>query len=82
MSPKSRTHDLLARWGSWSLNHSVVLLLSAALLVFFAWQYTASHLSINTDTTELVAPDAPFQQNRRHFEKEFPQDMRTLLLVL
>jgi len=82
MSSKSRTHDLLARWGSWSLNHSVVLLLSAALLVFFAWQYTASHLSINTDTTELVAPDAPFQQNRRHFEKEFPQDMRTLLLVL
>jgi len=82
MSSKSRTHDLLARWGSWSLNHSFVLLLSAALLVFFAWQYTASHLSINTDTTELVAPDAPFQQNRRHFEKEFPQDMRTLLLVL
>ncbi|MDO9104101.1 MAG: MMPL family transporter [Methylovulum sp.] len=82
MSSKSRTHNLLARWGSWSLNHPVVLLSIAGLLIFSAWQYTAANLSINTDTTELVAPDAPFQQNRRHFEKEFPQDMRTILLVL
>jgi len=82
MSLKSRTHNMLAYWGTWSLNHPVVLLLVAGLLIFSAWQYTAANLSINTDTTELVAPDAPFQQNRRHFEKEFPQDMRTLLLVV
>lgn len=45
-------------------------------------QYTADNLSINTDTAELVAPDAPFQKNRRNFEKAFSQDLHTLLLVV
>jgi hopanoid biosynthesis associated RND transporter like protein HpnN len=52
------------------------------LLTFFALQFTANNLSINTDTAELIAPDAPFQQNRRNFEKAFSQDMHTLLLVV
>ncbi|MDP2902815.1 MAG: MMPL family transporter [Methylovulum sp.] len=82
MSLKNRTHNLLVRWGNWSLDNPVVLLLITSLIIYGAWQYTANHLSINTDTTELVAPDAPFQQNRRHFENAFPQDMRTILLVL
>ena len=56
---------------------SMVILLSALAL-----QYTADHLSINTDTAELVAPDAPFQQNRRNYEKAFSQDLHTLLLVV
>lgn len=82
MSLKNQTQNLLSRWGNWSLNNPALLLLFIALTVFSAWQYTANNLSINTDTTELVAPDAPFQQNRRIFEKQFPQDMRTILLVL
>lgn len=56
---------------------SIVVLLS-----ILALQYTADHLSINTDTAELVAPDAPFQKNRRNYEKAFSQDMHTLLLVV
>lgn len=82
MSLKNQTQNLLSHWGNWSLNNPALLLLFIALIVFSAWQYTANNLSINTDTTELVAPDAPFQQNRRIFEKQFPQDMRTILLVL
>lgn len=82
MSLKSYSRDLLSRWGNWSLKNPAVVLLTVALIVVFAWQYTATHLSINTDTAELVAPDAPFQQNRRKFEKEFSQDMHTLLLVI
>lgn len=56
---------------------SIVVLLS-----ILALQYTAGHLSINTDTAELVAPDAPFQKNRRNYEKAFSQDLHTLLLVV
>lgn len=56
---------------------SIVVLLS-----ILSFEYTADHLSINTDTAELVAPDAPFQQNRRNFEKAFSQDLHTLLLVV
>lgn len=59
-----------------------MVLATVVLLSILALQYTAGHLSINTDTAELVAPDAPFQKNRRNYEKAFSQDLHTLLLVV
>ncbi len=82
MSFKTRSYTLFSRWGDWTLGNPVKVLSIVVLLSIFALQYTAGHLSINTDTTELVAPDAPFQQNRRNYEKAFSQDMHTLLLVV
>ncbi len=82
MSLKSYSRNQLSRWGHWSLKNPVLVLSTVVLITFFAWQYTAANLSINTDTAELVAPEAPFQQNRRKFEKAFSQDMHTLLLVV
>lgn len=82
MPLKSYSRNQLSRWGNWSIKNPLLVLSIAALIIFFAWQYTATHLSINTDTAELVAPEAPFQQNRRNFEKAFSQDLRTLLLVV
>jgi hopanoid biosynthesis associated RND transporter like protein HpnN len=52
------------------------------VLATIAGKYTVENLSINTDTAELIAPEARFQQNRRKFEKAFSQDMHTLLLVV
>jgi len=82
MPLKTHGHSLISRWGNWSLNHPLVVVLMTALLTYCAWQYTAANLSVNTDTAELVAPDAPFQQNRRKFEKQFSQELQTLLLVV
>jgi hopanoid biosynthesis associated RND transporter like protein HpnN len=82
MSFKTRSHTIFSRWGDWTLGNPVKVLLMMVLLSILALQYTAGHLSINTDTTELVAPDAPFQQNRRNYEKAFSQDLHTLLLVV
>lgn len=82
MPLKTDFRTLLSLWVNWMLRSPVVVLLIMALLTFFAIQYTANNLSINTDTAELIAPDAPFQQNRRNFEKAFSQDMHTLLLVV
>lgn len=82
MSKKNQPIDLLARWGDWSLRYAGLVVISVVLLAGLAWYYTANHLSINTDTAELIAPDAPFQQNRRLFEKAFSQDMHTLVLVV
>ncbi|MCX7088959.1 MAG: MMPL family transporter [Methylococcales bacterium] len=82
MSIKTYSSTLLSRWGEWSLRSPWLMLLIIGILAVFAVQYTAKHLSINTDTAELIAPDAPFQQNRRNFEKAFAQDMHTLLLVV
>ncbi len=82
MSFKTRSHTIFSLWGDWTLGNPVKVLLMMVLLSILALQYTAGHLSINTDTTELVAPDAPFQQNRRNYEKVFSQDLHTLLLVV
>jgi hopanoid biosynthesis associated RND transporter like protein HpnN len=59
-----------------------MVLLIVSLLTYFAWQYTITHLSIDTDTTDMVAPNAPFQKNLRNYEKAFSQDLHTILLVV
>ncbi len=82
MSFKTRSHTIFSRWGDCTLGHPIAVLSIMIVLGVLAFQYTAGHLSINTDTAELIAPDAPFQQNRRNYEKAFSQDMHTLLLVV
>jgi uncharacterized protein len=82
MSLENRISNLAYHCGNWLLYSPATLLLIAIVLGFFAVQYTGHHLTVNTDTAELIAPDAPFQQNRRKFEKAFGQDMHTLLLVV
>ncbi|MFI3185672.1 MAG: MMPL family transporter [Methylococcaceae bacterium] len=82
MTFKNSSHTFFSRWGDWTLGHPITVLAITVLLSVLALQYTAGHLSINTDTTELIAPDAPFQQNRRNYEQAFSQDLHTLLLVV
>lgn len=82
MSLENRISNFAYRWGNWLLYSPVIVLLAVAILAGFAAQYTGNHLSINTDTAELIAPDAPFQKNRRNFEKAFNQELHTLLLVV
>ncbi|MGR9086556.1 MAG: MMPL family transporter, partial [Gammaproteobacteria bacterium] len=74
--------NAMVRFGNWAFQHPVTLLFTVFFLAGLTIEYTASNLSINTDTAELIAPDAPFQQNRRKFEKAFSKDMHTLLLVV
>ncbi|MGZ5006906.1 MAG: MMPL family transporter [Methylobacter sp.] len=82
MSFQSRSHTIFSRWGNFILGRPFAVLSVIVLLGILGLQYTADHLSINTDTAELVAPDAPFQKNRRNYEKAFSQDLHTLLLVV
>ena len=79
---KNNLSRLVTVPANWMHHNPFVVLIIMALLSFWAFQFTANNLSINTDTAELIAPDAPFQQNRRNFEKAFSQDMHTLLLVV
>jgi hopanoid biosynthesis associated RND transporter like protein HpnN len=82
MSLNINLRKALSLWAGWALRHPLLVLVMITLLAALALQYTSNNLSINTDTAELIAPDAPFQQNRRKFEKAFSQDMHTLLLVV
>ncbi|MDD4913885.1 MAG: MMPL family transporter [Methylococcales bacterium] len=82
MSLENRISNLVYRWGSWLMYSPVKVLLIVVILAVLAVQYTTTHLSINTDTAELIAPEAPFQKNRRAYEKAFNQELHTLLLVV
>ena len=48
----------------------------------FSLNYTIANLGFNTDTTEMLSPDLPFHQNRIHFWKTFPQDVKSILVVI
>ena len=82
MSMENRLRNIAFRWSNWLLYSPGLLLAIATLMAYLAIQYTGTHLSVNTDTAELIAPDAPFQQNRRKFEQQFGQEVHTLLLVI
>ncbi len=82
MNLNTRISNFAYHWAN-SLLYSPILVLCIVLgLAYGAVRYTSEHLSVNTDTAELIAPDAPFQQNRRKFEQAFSQEMHTLLLVV
>jgi uncharacterized protein len=44
--------------------------------------YTIENLGINTDTTQMLAPDLPFQQDRKRLIETFPQDDQAILVVV
>ena len=71
-----------ASFGNWTLGHPFTALSVLVLLGILAAHYTVGHLRIDTDTANLIAPDAPFQQYRRLYEQAFSQDLSTLLLVV
>ncbi|QWF70872.1 MMPL family transporter [Methylomonas paludis] len=82
MSAVNRFSKLAFHWANWLLYSPGLLLLAIFGLAYAAAIYTGNHLTVNTDTAELIAPNAPFQKNRRNFEKSFNQEMHTLLLVV
>ena len=82
MSFKTSIYGLLTYWANWTLNNPVLVLLFVSVITFFAGQYTVNHLSIDTDTTDMVAPNAPFQKNLRNYEKSFSQDLHAILLLI
>ena len=82
MSFKSFSRSLLSHWVNWTLSNPFLVLIIIGLLTISAWQYTANNLSINTDTTDMIAPNAPFQRNLRTFEKAFSQDVHKISLII
>jgi len=82
MSLKNDGQRLLSLWADWSFKHPLLVLMLTVFFSYLAWAYTAANLTINTDTAELVAPEAAFQQNQRKLEHQFPHELRTLLLVV
>ncbi len=69
-------------WSNWTVRFAWLVLIFFIALSGFSLYYTSSHLGINTDTSELLSPDLPFQQNRYKWEKAFPQDASAILFLV
>jgi hopanoid biosynthesis associated RND transporter like protein HpnN len=48
----------------------------------FAGWYAATHLKVNTDTTQMLSPDLPFQQNAEALREAFPQLKNDLIIII
>lgn len=72
----------LCWWGTQVLRFPWFLILFTLVLSAASIHYTAENLGINTNPSELISPDLPFQKNRLRIEAEFPQDAGVILLVV
>jgi predicted RND superfamily exporter protein len=54
----------------------------AAIATAISLSYAFMYLGINTDTTEMLAADVPFQEAREHYNQIFPQNTDSILLVV
>jgi len=73
---------ILLRWGKTSLRFPKLVLLIFLSLSASSLYYTFNNLGVNTDTTQMLASDLPFQQMRRKVEEIFPQDSEILLILI
>ena len=83
----SRTrHNLLIRtihwWEANILNRPWLLLVVSLIACGLVGKYTMDHLTVNTNTADMISVKLPFQQNRLKLEAAFPQDVSTVLLLV
>lgn len=78
----SRIHGAFAYWTSVSYRYALWVLLAALLIAIASSIYIARNLGMNTDTTDMLSEQLPFRINLKNYNKTFPQDIETLLIVL
>ncbi|MEQ8935283.1 MAG: hypothetical protein RIE56_05790, partial [Amphiplicatus sp.] len=66
----------VARRGGWLV---VLAFLAAAVA---AGAFAATHLTVNTDTSEMLDPDLPFQKNARALRDAFPQIKTDVIIIV
>ncbi len=80
--PSSYIESFLCCWSSKFLRFPKTLILLSFLIAGFSLDYTINNLGVNTNTSEMLSPDLPFQKNRKRMETEFPQDAGAIILVV
>ena len=75
-------YSAFARWATASYLYAPWILLMALLAAMSCTVYVSRNLGMNTDTTDMLAEHLPFRVNLKHYNKTFPQEMDSLLLVL
>jgi predicted RND superfamily exporter protein len=78
-----RFYSRLSHWCEQQIVHFPwFIVLAAVLLCAGSSYYVYEHLTVNTNTAEMLSPDLPFQQNQRRIDEAFPADAYTTLFVV
>lgn len=78
----TRAIQAVAAWSRFIRRHAIVVLILAAVSAVLAGTYAVRNVAINTSTNDMLADDLPFQQQFEELDKAFPQDYRTVVVVV
>ncbi len=78
----TRLENFLVHWSGGVLRFPKTIIVLFILLASYSLYYTINNLGVNTNTAEMLAPDLPFQINRKRLEQAFPQDKDVILFVV
>jgi uncharacterized protein len=79
----SRTPILwLVAWTRFVRRHSIAVLAFSFVSAVLAGAYAAKNVSINTSTADMLSKDLPFQRQFEALDRAFPQDYRTIVVVV
>ena len=75
-------HRFMIVWEAQFIRHPWLVILGFVIACGFTLRYTLDHLKVNTNTSDIISLDLPFQKNRLALEHAFPQDIGTALLLV
>jgi hopanoid biosynthesis associated RND transporter like protein HpnN len=78
----ARTDSWAGRWAAFVQHRTGAVLLLAALLAIGVGWYVAHHLSVDTNTENMLSPQLPWRQAERALMDRFPQMERSLAVVI
>jgi hypothetical protein len=73
---------VLARWVEAVTRRPRIVTLSILGLAVAAASYTADHLRVDTDTTDMLSSELPFRRAQQRYQRAFPQHVNTLVVVI
>ena len=79
---KGHIYSIFGRWAAASYLYAPWIILVVVLAAMSCSVYISRNLGMNTDTTEMLAEHLPFRVNLKHYNKTFPQEMESMLVVL
>src|ERR1700676_5069224 len=72
----------IARVVAASVRGAVVIILICVVGGVLLGTYAVTHLSVDTDTNDLISPDLPWRKREAEFDRAFPQNVDLLAVVI
>lgn len=74
--------QFIAKLDSGLLRYPKTLILLTLLICGFSLYYTAKHLGVDGDTTDILSKELQFRKDRDRFIRTYPQDDQAILVVV